>query len=87
MAQAILVKEKIEAGEALVRAADAANVPLRAALWVYDNGEDRWSLALEAQPDQTTGPLAFSHQIHDAVRAIADEAQRAAALDLLLGDV
>jgi hypothetical protein len=87
MAETALVKEKLDAGEALVRAADGAGVPLRAALWVYDGGEDRWTLALETDPAQALGPLAFSRKLHDAVDGIADAAQRDSVRDLLLEDV
>jgi hypothetical protein len=85
--QAELVTEKVQAGERLVRAADAHSVPLRAALWVYDGGADTWTLALEADPKAGLGPLEFSRQLHRAVEAIPDERERDAVNDLLLGEV
>jgi hypothetical protein len=87
MAQAALVNEKFDAGAALVRAADKAQVPLRAALWVYDGSEDRWRLALEATSSPSIGPLEFSQALHRAVDLIADDDERDRVRDLLLEDV
>ncbi len=87
MADAALVTDKIEAGEALVRAADAASVPLRAALWLYDSDEDRWRLVLEADPTSGLGLRAFAQGLHDAVPRIKDVDLRRGATDLLIDDV
>lgn len=87
MAEAALVTEKVQAGEWLVRAADAKKVPLRGALWVYDSGEDRWTLALEAKPTAKLGPREFSAALYEAVGAMKTAKQREAAKNLLLSDV
>jgi hypothetical protein len=87
MAENTLVTEKIQAGKALIAAADTANVPLRAALWLYDSNEDSWALVLEAEPSAGLGLREFSRRLHKAVAMISDESDRRAAADLLVGDV
>lgn len=87
MAEAALVREKVQAGAWLVRAADAGKVPLRAALWVYDSTEDQWTLVLESKPEKDMGPREFSTALHAAVAAMKNVRQRNAAQDLLLRDV
>jgi hypothetical protein len=87
MAEAALVNEKVQAGEWLVRAADRGKVPLRAALWVYDRGDDKWTLALEERADATLGPREFARSLYKAVEAITQVARREAAKHLLLRDV
>jgi hypothetical protein len=87
MAEAVLVAEKLDAGETLVRAADKGGVPLRAAFWVYDSEEDVWRLVLESRPQAKLGPREFSQKLSEAVDAMPNSKQRAIARELLLSDV
>jgi hypothetical protein len=87
MAEATLVEGKLKAGETLVRAADRSKVPLRAAFWVYDSEEDLWRLVLESRPEAKLGPREFSQKLYEAVDAMTDAKQRAAARELLVSDV
>jgi len=87
MADTPLVKEKIQAGGWLIRAADAKRVPLRAALWVFESDDDRWRLVLESAPKAKLGPLDFSKLLYAAATSIRSPLRRDAAIDLLIYDV
>jgi len=87
MAETALVAEKVDAGEWLIRAADKKGVPVRAAFWIFETAEDRWRLALEADPLRPIGLRDFARALHDAVAEIPAERKREAARELLLTDV
>ncbi|MBI5497112.1 MAG: hypothetical protein HY904_19005 [Deltaproteobacteria bacterium] len=87
MAQAALVSDLVDAGRDLVAAADAAGVPIRAALWLYDSHEDRWTLVIEAPPSPRLDKHDYALQLHQAVGSIPDPQRREAARDLLFGAV
>jgi hypothetical protein len=53
-----LVEADIEAGAKLIRALDAANFPLSAALWLYLPEEEDWRLILATPLVREKGPRA-----------------------------
>ncbi len=85
MGEAALVKERIDAGRRLVAAADAAGVPVRAALWLYDRDQDRWSLVIEAGAKM--GLRQFAAHLHAVAAKMASAEERRLLRDLLLTDV
>lgn len=85
MGHAPLVDAKAEAGRRLVRFADDHGVAIRAALWLYDQGEDRWSLVLEA--GKPMGLREFARALSALLPWVEDPVEREEMRELLITDV
>jgi hypothetical protein len=68
MAEDVLVSVNIERGEALMRALDAADFPVVAALWLYNPDIDIWRLVL-ATPKANSPQKTYTEIRHIAERA------------------
>lgn len=75
MASAALVKEDltpemISAGADLVRALDAASIPVTAAFWLYYGDEPDWRLRIVSPEVAQLGTLQFYRKLGDQMRAL-----------------
>lgn len=65
-----LTPEMIAAGADLVRALDAANIPVTAAFWLYYGDEPDWRLRIVSPEVAQLGPLEFYRKLGDQMRAL-----------------
>ncbi len=75
MVSAALVKqdltpEMISAGADLVRALDAANIPVTAAFWLYYGDDPDWRLRIVSPEVAQLGTLQFYRKLGDQMRAL-----------------
>lgn len=73
MVAKILVDHDISAGRRLVETLDRSNVPIRAALWLYDSDRESYELMLAMPLYDEKGPIAAYRTVVDAVRTLPDE--------------
>ena len=67
MVTKILVERDIDAGRALIEELDRQQIPVSAALWLYDDGDERYRLTI-ATSIYDSGPL----NAYGAVRRVLD---------------
>ena len=67
MVTKILVERDIEAGRSLVEELDRQQVPVSAAMWLYDDGDERYRLTI-ATSIYDSGPL----EAYGTVRRVLD---------------
>ena len=72
MVAKILVERDIEAGKLLVAELVRSNVPISAALWLYEAEDDRYQLVIASELYKT-GPLETLEKIQEALLRLADE--------------
>jgi hypothetical protein len=65
-----LTPEMISAGADLVRALDAANIPVTAAFWLYYGEEPDWRLRIVSPEVAQLGTLQFYRKLGDHMRAL-----------------
>ena len=64
----ILSKERIKAGETLIRRGDASNMRIEAALWFYSQEQNTWKLMLSIKGVERQGPKYFYNKIQKLLK-------------------
>jgi len=73
MVTKILTDEKIKAGEAFLRIADASNIKIEAALWFYFQDQEIWKLMLSFKNIEIVGPKSIYNKLQKILSKIKNE--------------
>lgn len=57
MDKALLVDKGIPEGKRLIEALDSKGLPVHAALWLYDSGNEEWRLLIASPMTKEKGPI------------------------------
>lgn len=73
MVTKVLVDRDLEAGRFLVEALDRDQVPVSAALWIYEPDEERYRLFVATTIYDQRGPLEAYRRVQSALEGIGSE--------------
>lgn len=66
-----LTQERIEAGDALIKGLDRANLAPEAAFWLYSSETDSWKLVIAEFKVATEGPSSVYRRIRERLNALS----------------